>query len=101
MLDLLGVKLQRVLGELEPLGDQGGQLPDPPALLSEDILGVGSTDDDLGLGVGSSDLTTSVTLLGELTGAGRCSEIKEADRGHEHEFRVVAMRYVSGGDAIG
>ena len=101
VLDLFGVELQRVLGELEPLGDQGGQLPDPPALLSEDILGVGGTDDDLGLGVGGSDLTTGVTLLGELTGAGRCSEIKEADRGHEHEFRVVAMRYVSGGEAIG
>lgn len=71
MLDLLGVELQRVLGELEPLGDQGGQLPDPSALLSEDILSVGGSDDDLGLGVGGSDLTTGVTLLGELTGTGR------------------------------
>jgi hypothetical protein len=69
VLDLLSVELQRVLGELEPLGNQSGQLPDPPSLLSEDILGVGGTDDDLGLGVGGSDLTTSVTLLGELSGA--------------------------------
>ena len=71
VLDLLGVELQRVLGELEPLGDQSGQLSDPPTLLSEDILGVGGTDDNLGLGVGGSDLTSGVTLLSELTGAGK------------------------------
>ena len=69
VLDLLSVELQRVLGELESLGNQSGQLPDPPSLLSEDILGVGSTDDDLGLSVGGSDLTSGVTLLGKLAGA--------------------------------
>jgi hypothetical protein len=69
VLDLLSVEFQRVLGELEPLGDQSGQFPDPPSLLSKNILGVSSTDDDLGLGVSGSDLTSSVSLLGELTGA--------------------------------
>ena len=69
VLDLLSVELQRVLGELESLGNQSGQLPDPPSLLSEDILSVGSTDDDLGLSVGGSDLTSGVTLLGKLAGA--------------------------------
>jgi hypothetical protein len=69
VLDLFGVKLQRVLWELEPLGDEGGQLADAATLLTEDILGVGGTDDDLGLGGRGSDLATRVTLLGELTSA--------------------------------
>jgi hypothetical protein len=71
MLDLLGIELQRVLGELESLGNQSGQLPDPPSLLSENILSVGSTNDDLGLGVGGSNLTAGVTLLSELASANK------------------------------
>ena len=56
--DLLGVKLDGALGEVEPLLDNAGELSDPPALLSEDVLGPGGHDDDLGPGGGHSDLQT-------------------------------------------
>jgi hypothetical protein len=65
--NLLGVQLNRVLGEVEPLLDNGGQLTDPPALLTEDVLGAGGHDDDLSLGGGNTDLHTGVTILGEFT----------------------------------
>ena len=47
VLDLLGVELERVLGELEALLDEGSKLADAAALLTEDLLGVGGTDDNL------------------------------------------------------
>ena len=65
---LLGVQLDGVLGEVEPLLDDGGQLTDPSALLSEHILGPGGHDDDLGLGGGDTDLDAGVAILGQLTG---------------------------------
>lgn len=68
-LDLLGIQLQRVLGELESLLDERLEFTDSSSLVSEDLLGVGSPDDDLGSGVGHSDLTSRVSLLGELSGA--------------------------------
>ena len=66
VLDLGGVERDRVLGELEALLDQRGELADAAALLSEDILGVGGTDDDVGDGGGNADLDTGVALLSEL-----------------------------------
>lgn len=68
-MDLLGVELQRVLGELESLLDQRLEFTNSSSLVTEDFLGVGSSDDDLGSGVGDSDLTSRVSLLGELSGA--------------------------------
>ena len=53
---LLCVELHGALGEVEPLLDDAGELSDPPALLSEDVLGPGSHDDDLGSGGGHSNL---------------------------------------------
>ena len=47
VLDLLSVELERVLGELESLLDEGSQLADAATLLTENLLGVGSTDDNL------------------------------------------------------
>lgn len=47
VLDLLGVELERVFGELETLLDERGELADAATLLTEDLLGVGGTDDDL------------------------------------------------------
>ena len=67
VLHLLGVELERVVGELESLLDEGGELADAATLITENLLGVGGTDDDLGTGVGDTDLTTRVSLLGELT----------------------------------
>ena len=47
VLNLLGVKLERVLGELETLLHEGSKLTDATSLLTEDLLGVGGADDDL------------------------------------------------------
>ena len=47
VLNLLGVELERVFGELETLLHKGSKLTDAATLLTEDLLGVGSTDDDL------------------------------------------------------
>jgi hypothetical protein len=66
VLDLSGVERDRVLGELETLLDQRGELADAAALLAEDILGVGGADDDVGDGRGNADLDTGVTLLSKL-----------------------------------
>ena len=66
VLDLGGVERDRVLGELEALLDQRGELADAAALLAEDILGVGGADDDVGDGRGNADLDTGVTLLSKL-----------------------------------
>ena len=64
--DLLGVKLDSVLGELETLLDQRGQLTDATTLDTKNLLGLGGTDDDLSAGGGDADLDTGVTLSSEL-----------------------------------
>jgi hypothetical protein len=87
VLNLLGVHLERVFGEAETLLNESGKLADPTTLLTQDFLGVGSTNDDLAnhnifrvsqellnhcthlsTSVGHSDITTRVSLLGEFTG---------------------------------
>jgi hypothetical protein len=47
--------------------DEGCELADAAALLSEDFLGVGCADDDVGDGWGDADLDARVSLLSELT----------------------------------
>ena len=47
VLDLLGVKLKGVIGELEALLHKGSKLTDAATLLTEDLLGVGGADDNL------------------------------------------------------
>jgi hypothetical protein len=47
-LDALSIELDSVLGELETLLDEGGQLADAATLLTKNVLGVGGTDDDSG-----------------------------------------------------
>lgn len=66
VLDLGGVEGDGVLGELESLLDEGSELADAASLLTEDLLGVGSADDDVGNGRSHADLDAGVTLLGEL-----------------------------------
>lgn len=68
LLNSLSVDNNTVLWQLESLGDQRGQLVDSSTLLTQNTLGVGGLDNNLGLGVGLSDLNTSVTLLGQLSG---------------------------------
>ena len=46
-LNLLGVELERVFGELETLLNEGGKFTDAATLLAKDFLSVGGTDDDL------------------------------------------------------
>jgi hypothetical protein len=65
VLDLGGVQRHRVLRELEALLDQGGELADAAALLTENLLGLGGADDDVGDGGGDADFDTRVTLLSE------------------------------------
>lgn len=45
VLDLGGVERDRVLGELEALLNEGGELADAATLFTENLLGVGGTDD--------------------------------------------------------
>lgn len=66
VLDLGGVEGDGVLGELEALLDQAGELADAAALLAEDLLCVGGADDDVGDGRGDADLDARVALLGQL-----------------------------------
>jgi len=47
VLDLLGVHLERVFGEAETLLNESGKLTNPTALLTQDFLGMGSTDNNL------------------------------------------------------
>ena len=48
------------------MGDEGGELAYPAALLAEDLLGVGGADDDVGDGRGDADLDAGVALLSQL-----------------------------------
>jgi hypothetical protein len=66
--DLLGVELHAVLGEVEPLLYDGGELPDSAALLAEHVLGARGADDDLRAHRGHADLDAGVSVLGELPG---------------------------------
>ena len=65
VLNLLGVEFDGTLGESEPLLDERGQFTDATTLLSENLLGVGGTDDDLGPLVGDANLTSGVSLRRE------------------------------------
>ena len=64
---LLGVQINWVLWEIESFLYNWSQLTDPPALLTEDILGAGSHNDNFGLGWGNTDLNTGVTIFGQFT----------------------------------
>jgi len=47
ILNLLSVHLERVFGEAEAFLNESGKLTDSAALLTQDFLGVGSTDNNL------------------------------------------------------
>lgn len=66
VLDLGGVEGDGVLGELEALLDERGELADAAALLAENLLGVGGADDDVGYRGGDADLDAGIALLGQL-----------------------------------
>jgi len=65
--DLLGVQLNAVFLEVEPLLNDGGQFPDSASLLSEYILRACGHDDDLSASRGDAHLDAGVTILGEFT----------------------------------
>lgn len=64
--DLGGIEGDGVLGELEALLDERGELADAATLLTKNLLGVGGADDDVGDGGRDADLDARVTLLSEL-----------------------------------
>eukprot|EP01083_Nonionella_stella_P116322 345557_1 len=61
----LSEHLKSTLGKVESLLDNGGQFSDSLALLAENVLGLGSLDDDLGADGGHTDLHTSVPILSQ------------------------------------
>lgn len=64
--DLLGVELDAILGEVEPLLDDRGQLPDPAALLAEHVLRARGADDDLRAHRRDAHLHAGVAVLRQL-----------------------------------
>lgn len=56
VLDLFSVELEGVLGELETLLHEGSKLTDAATFLTEDLLGVGGTDNDLEVALSSSQV---------------------------------------------
>ena len=48
VLNFLGIELEAVLGELEPLLDEGGQFTNAPSFVTQNFLGVGGADNNLG-----------------------------------------------------
>ena len=66
VLDLIRVELKRVVGELEALLDERGELTDSASLLAEYLLGVCCADDDVGNGGRDADLDARVSLLSQL-----------------------------------
>ena len=65
--DLFGVKIHRVLGEVETLLNDGGQFADATAFFAQNVLGAGCHDDDFGLGGSDTDLDARVTIFGQFT----------------------------------
>lgn len=65
---LLGVELHRLLGDVEPLLNDGSQLTDSAALLSEHTLCPRSHNDDLRASRGDTHLHTGVAILSKLPG---------------------------------
>ncbi|EEQ39044.1 conserved hypothetical protein [Clavispora lusitaniae ATCC 42720] len=64
----LSVDDNTVLRQLESLDNQRSQFVDSSTLLTQNTLGVRSLNNDFSLGVGLSDLNTSVTLFGQFSG---------------------------------
>lgn len=68
VLDLLGEQHNGVVLEVEPLLHGSRQLANTLALLAENIVRQGGTDDDLGLGRRNANLHTAVAILRQLLG---------------------------------
>jgi len=83
VLDFLGIKLERVFGESEPFLYERRQLTNTTSLLAKNLLRVGSTDDNLGTGVGNTDFAARVSLLCELAGEEFTQFSFEYTIGHE------------------
>lgn len=62
----LSVQLDGAIREVETLLDDGSQLANAAALLTQNILGTGGTDDDLSALGGLTDLDTSETIVAQL-----------------------------------
>lgn len=91
VVNLLRVKLDGVFGEVEPLLDDGGELADTATLLTEDVLGTGGPDDDLGTSRGDADFDTRVSLLGQLAS----QELVELGKEHTYKIDLSILSWLS------
>ena len=67
ILHLLGVKLDGAVGKLEALLDDGGQFADAAAILAENLLGAGGTDDDFSALRSDTHFHTGIAIFREKT----------------------------------
>lgn len=65
-IDALNIQGNAALSVLEALLDASGELTNAAALLAQDLLGLGGTDDDLSAGGGDAGLNTGEAILSEL-----------------------------------
>lgn len=66
--DALGVQLDGTVAETETLLNDGGQLANAAALLSQNILGTSGADDHLSALGSLADLYSGISVVGELSG---------------------------------
>lgn len=65
ILHLCRIERHAVLGEFEPLLDEGGEFADTAALFSKDFLGMRGANDDVCDGGRDADFDTRIALFGE------------------------------------
>jgi hypothetical protein len=82
-LNLLSIKLDRPLTELESFLHKSSEFPDSTTLVSEDFLSMSSADDDFGSCGRDTDFAARVTLLSEFAGEEFVEFSKEDSVGDE------------------
>jgi hypothetical protein len=83
LLNLLSIKLDGSLTELESFLHKSSEFPNSTALVSEDFLSMSSADDDFGSCGRDSDFAARVTLLSEFAGEEFVEFSKEDSVGDE------------------
>lgn len=68
VVDLFGIELDCIRGEVESLLDDRGQFSDATTLFSQNRLGASGADDDFCADGSHTDFDARVTVLGEFTG---------------------------------
>jgi hypothetical protein len=68
VVDLFSVQFNSTFRVVETLLNDRGQLTDATTLFTENVLGSGGTDDDLGTGRSDSDFDSRVTFFSQFSG---------------------------------